>query len=97
MVEIILLSFTLDLLFLGASQKYGQALDPLAHTQITIVVAIEGPEDTVHQDIVRHVEWIVEHIAELQAVHAIEIFSDGFEHVQQRLNFRLANLEMEKN
>ena len=82
---------TSDLFVQIAAKEDGQAFDPLVHVDVAVVVAVEGAEHAVHQDVVGHVERVVEDVAELEPVHAVHVLGDGLEDIYERFDLRLAD------
>ena len=48
--------------------------DPLLPGNVTVIDSVEEFEDPVHQNVIRHVENVVEELSKRVSVHTIEMF-----------------------
>ena len=48
--------------------------DPLLPGNVTVIDSVEEFEDPVHQNVIRHVENVVEEFSKRVSVHTIEMF-----------------------
>ena len=71
MVEVIDGEGVGGLLLSGSLQQDVQAHDPLLPGDRAIALCVEELEDPVHQDVVGHVEGVVEELAERVSVHCV--------------------------
>ena len=53
-------------------EEDAEAEDPLLPVDVAVVVGVEALEDPVEEDVVRHVERVVEELAEPRPVQAID-------------------------
>ena len=73
MVEVIDGEGVGGLLVSGSLQQDVQAHDPLLPGDRAIALRVEELEDPVHQDVVGHVEGVVEKLAERVSVHCVQL------------------------
>ena len=73
MVEIIDGEGIGGLLVSGSLQQDVQAHDPLLPGDRAVALRVEELEDPVHQDVVGHVEGVVEELAECVSVHCVQL------------------------
>ena len=73
MVEVIDGEGVGGLLLSGSLQQDVQAHDPLLPGDRAIALRVEELEDPVHQDVVGHVEGVVEELAERVSVHCVQL------------------------
>ena len=93
LLEVARSGLTADLFVQVAAQKDGKAFDPLVHVDVRVVVAVEGAEDAVHENVVGHVERVVQYVAELEPIPAVYVLGNRLEYVDQSLDFGLADLK----
>ena len=74
MVEVIDGEGVGGLLLRGSLQENIQPQDPLLSSDRPVALRVKELEDPVHEDVVRHVECIVEKLSEGVSVHCIQFY-----------------------
>ena len=74
MVEVIDGEGVGGLLLRGSLQENIQSQDPLLSSDRPVALRVKELEDPVHEDVVRHVERIVEELSEGVSIHSIQLY-----------------------
>ena len=74
MVEVIDGEWVGGLLLRRSLQQNIQAQDPLLPRDRAVALCVKELEDPVHQDVIRHVERIVEELSKSVSVHRIQFY-----------------------